>query len=92
MSISTFSPVLTLIFAVALLWILMDLHYQDLTSFERKWFPASILLLSIFVQVLYSHIGGATFAKTILFTLHLPVLLIYRPRCLGTPHHREVCL
>lgn len=78
MSISTFSPVLTLIFAVTLLWILMDLHYQDLTSFERKWFPASILLLSIFVHFLYSRIGGATFAKTILFTMHLPVLLIYR--------------
>ena len=78
MSISTFSPVLTLLFAVSLLWILMDLHYQDLTSFERKWFPASILLLSIFVHFLCLHMGGPAFSKTILFTLHLPVLLIYR--------------
>ena len=78
MSISTYSPVLTLFFAVSLLWILMDLHYQELTSFERKWFPASILLLSIFVHVLHSHMGGPAFSKSILFTLHLPVLLIYR--------------
>ena len=78
MSISTYSPVLTLFFAVSLLWILMDLHYQELTSFERKWFPASILLLAIFVHVLYSRMGGPAFSKSILFTLHLPVLLIYR--------------
>ena len=78
MSISTYSPVLTLFFAVSLLWILMDLHYQELTSFERKWFPASILLLAIFVDVLYSRMGGPAFSKSILFTLHLPVLLIYR--------------
>ena len=78
MSINTYSPVLTLFFAVSLLWILMDLHYQELSSFERKWFPASILLLAIFVHVLYSRMGGPAFSKSILF------ILMFTGACAGS--------
>ena len=78
MSISTISPAFVLLFAIALLWILMDLHIQDLTSSQKKWFPAVILLLAILNHLLKLQIGGVAYGKTILFSLHLPVFVIYR--------------
>ena len=68
MSISTISPAFVLLFAIALLWILMDLHLQDLTSSQKKWFPAAILLLAILNHLLKLQIGGVAYGKTILFS------------------------
>jgi len=78
LNISTISPALILLFAIALLWILMDLRFQDMTAFQKKWFPALVILLSIFNHLLKMQLGSVAYGKTIFFTLHLPVFLIYR--------------
>jgi len=78
MNISTISPALVLLFASTLLWILMDLRIEDMSSFQKKWFPALILLLAVLNHLLKMQLGSIDYGKTIFFTLHLPVFFIYR--------------
>ena len=48
MSISTFSSAMALLFVAALLWILMDVHFYDLSKKQQWAVPVIILLLAIF--------------------------------------------
>lgn len=52
MSLTTFSPALLLLFVWALLWIMMDIHFRDLTKVQRWLVPLVILALAVFNHVL----------------------------------------
>ena len=48
MSLTTFSPALLLLFVWALLWIMMDIHFRDLTKVQRWLVPLVIMALAVF--------------------------------------------
>ena len=77
MNIATYSPALALFFAVALLWILMDVRYQTLTNKQKWMIPLLILALGIGNHVLRSQIGSAMYGRLIFLTLHLPVFFLF---------------
>ena len=78
MNIATYSPGLALLFVWALLWILMDIHYQNLTRTQRWLVPLLFLLQALANHLLRMCLGSPIYSKTILLTLHLPVFLIFR--------------
>ena len=57
MSLTTFSPALLLLFVWALLWIMMDIHFRDLTKVQRWLVPLVILALAVFNHVLRERCG-----------------------------------
>lgn len=77
MNIATFSPALVLLFICALLWILMDIHFQDLTKTQKWLVPLLILLLGVFNHILRLNLGAAAYGKLIFLTMHLPYFLIF---------------
>ena len=77
MNIATFSPALVLLFVWALLWVLMDVHFRELTRVQKWLTPLLILLLAAFNHVLRLQIGAAALWKIIPLTMHLPFFLIF---------------
>ena len=77
MNLTTYSPILVLIFVWILLWILMDIHFQTLTRGQKWLVPLLILFLALFNHILRNQIGAAAYVKGILFTMHLPFFLIF---------------
>lgn len=77
MNIATFSPALVLLFVCALLWILMDIHFRELTRFQKWLIPLVILLLAVFNHVLRLELGAATYGSLIILTMHLPYFLLF---------------
>ena len=77
MNIATFSPALVLLFVCALLWILMDVHFRDLTRTQKWLVPVLILLLAVFNHLLRLHLGAAAYGKLLLLTMHLPYFLLF---------------
>lgn len=77
MSIATYSPALALLFACALLWILMDVRFHDLSPLQKWLVPLVILLLAVFNHLLRLRIGENIYGKLILITLHVPTFLIF---------------
>lgn len=77
LSITVYSPALTLLFVWALLWIMMDIHFRDLTRLQRWLVPVLIVLLAAGNDILRSCIGSAAYARTIAFTMHLPFFLLF---------------
>ena len=49
MNMTTYSPALVLLFVWALLWILMDVHFRDLTRVQ-KWLTLLLILLLLLRQ------------------------------------------
>lgn len=85
MHIITYSPALALLFVWALLWILMDIHFRELTRMQKFLVPLLILLLAVFNHILRLQVGSAAYGKMIPLTMHLPFFLIflYITRCGG---------
>ena len=83
MQIAVFSPALVLLFVWALLWILMDIHFRDLSPVRRWLVPLLILLLALTNQVLRSRLGAEFSWNHMWLTMHLPFFLIflYAVRC-----------
>lgn len=77
MNIVTYSPALALLFVWALLWILMDIRFRDLTRMQKFLIPTLILLLAAFNHILRTQVGSAVFGKMIPLTMHLPFFLIF---------------
>ena len=77
MNIATFSPALTLLFVCALLWILMDVHFRDLTTTQKWLVPLLILLLAVLNHIIRQNLGAAVYGKLIFLTMHLPYFLIF---------------
>ncbi len=77
MSIATYSPALTLLFAWALLWILMDLHYARLTPVQKWMAPLLLCILAAGNHILRLKIGAPAYGKIILLTMHLPTFLVF---------------
>ena len=77
MNLMTFSPALTLLYVCALLWILMDIHFRDLTKTQKWLVPLLILLLGVFNHVLRLEIGPIAHSKMIFLTMHLPYFLLF---------------
>ena len=77
MNMTTYSPALVLLFVWALLWILMDIHFRDLTRVQKWLTPLLILLLSVLSHVLRQQVGAAVYEKMIPLTMHLPFFLIF---------------
>ena len=77
MNMTTYSPALVLLFVWALLWILMDVHFRDLTRVQKWLTPLLILLLSVLNHVLRQQAGAAVYEKMIPLTMHLPFFLIF---------------
>lgn len=83
MNISTYSPALVLLFVLALLWILMDVHFRALTRVQKWLVPLSTTFLVVLNQILRQQIGAAALTKIIPLTMHLPFffLFLYITRC-----------
>ena len=76
-SITVYSPALTLLFVWALLWMMMDIHFRDLTPVQKWLVPLLILLLAVGNDALRAYLGSAAYARTIMMTMHLPFYLIF---------------
>ena len=83
MNLMTFSPALTLLYVCALLWILMDIRFRELTPAQKWLFPLVVLLLCVFNHVLRLHIGPIAHSKIFILTMHLPyfLLFLYLTKC-----------
>ena len=83
MNIETYSPALVLLFAFALLCIMMDIHIKNLTSIQKWAVPIFVLALAVFNHMLRVRIGSPAYGKTITFTMHIPffLLFLYLTRC-----------
>ena len=77
MSLTTFSPALLLLFVWALLWIMMDIHFRDLTKVQRWLVPLVILALAVFNHVLRERMGTEYFSHAMWLTMHLPFFLLF---------------
>ena len=77
MNIVTYSPALVLLFVWALLWILMDIRFRNLTRMQKFLIPTLILLLAAFNHILRIQVGSVVFGKMIPLTMHLPFFLIF---------------
>ncbi len=77
MNISTFSPALALLFVCALLWILMDIHFYNLTKVQKWLIPLLVLILAVFNHILRLHLGSAVYGNLIILTMHLPYFLLF---------------
>lgn len=77
MNIVTYSPVLVLLFVGALLWILMDVHYFDLTPKQRWLVPLAFLFLVAVNQILRMRLGMPDYGNLIFFTMHVPYFLLF---------------
>lgn len=77
MHIVTYSPALTLLFVWVLLWILMDIHFRELTRIQKFLVPILILSLAVFNHILRLQVGLSVHLKMIPLTMHLPFFLIF---------------
>ncbi|MDE6421690.1 MAG: GHKL domain-containing protein [Lachnospiraceae bacterium] len=77
------SPAMLMLFVGALLWMIMDIHFEDLTP-ARKWVaPLAILFLMVFNEALRAQLGMTTVRKVFLLTMQLPyfLLFLYLTKC-----------
>lgn len=77
------SPAMLMLFVGALLFMIMDIHFEDLTP-ARKWVaPLAILFLMVFNEALRAQLGMATVRKVFLLTMQLPyfLLFLYLTKC-----------
>ena len=83
MNLTTFSPALTLLYIGALLWILMDIHFRDLTKTQKWLVPLLVLLLGVFNHVLRLQIGLVAHSRIFVLTMQLPyfLLFLYLTKC-----------
>ena len=83
MSLETYSPALALLFAFALICIMMDIRIRNLTPIQKWAVPIFVVALAVFNHVLRVKIGVPAFSKTITFTMHIPffLLFLYLTRC-----------
>ena len=83
MPVTTYSPGLVLLFVWALLWILMDVHFANLTPLQKWLVPVLILSLALFNHWLRLRLGSPLYGRVIPLTMHLPFFLIflYITRC-----------
>lgn len=77
MNITTYSPALVLLFVAALLWILMDVHFRELTPVQKWLVPLLIVVLAVFNHILRSWMGSAAYGSMIFLTMHVPFILIF---------------
>ena len=78
MNIASYSPALTLLFAWALLWILMNVQWYTLSDTQKRVLPLCLILLLLITQVIRTYFGTSISAKLIFFTMHLPTFLVFR--------------
>lgn len=78
MGFTTFSPGLVLIFVWVMLWMIMDLHFSQLTPRQKWLVPLLILSLAGLNHLLRQQLGRPAYLKTIIFTMHLPFFLIFK--------------
>lgn len=77
MNMATYSTIITLLYAWALLWMTMDVHFRDLTP-AQKWMAPSLLLLLAAVNQTIGILGGrGMLSKLLPLTMHLPVFLFF---------------
>lgn len=77
------SPAVLLLFVGALLWIIMDIHFQELTLVQKWLAPLTILFLAVFNETLRALFGIDTMRKMFLLTMQLPyfLLFLYLTKC-----------
>lgn len=83
MNLATYSPVMILLYVFALLWITMDLHFQDLTPVQRRLVPLLVVLLSAVNQMIRTFASVGLLGRLIPLTMHLPyfLLFLYLTKC-----------
>ena len=77
MNISSYSPVLTLLYVFALLWILMGIDPKSFSKTQRWLVPLLMVLLCAANQFLRELFGHAMFGKLLLFCMHLPTFFLF---------------
>ena len=77
MNISSYSPVLTLLYVFALLWILMGIDPKSFSKTQRWLVPLLMVLLCAANQLLRALFGHAVFGKLLLFCMHLPTFFLF---------------
>lgn len=78
MSIGTYSPALTLVFAWVLIWILMGVQWKQLSDAQKYLTVLGILFLAVANQVLRLQLGSSVYSKWIAVTMHLPTFFVFR--------------
>ena len=83
MNMETYSTIVTLLYAWALLWMTMDVHFRSLTPVQKWMAPSLLALLAVVNQTIRILGGSATLSKLLPLTMHLPVFLffLYVTRC-----------
>lgn len=77
MSIATYSPGLTLVFAWAILWSLMDLHVRELTR-RQKWIMTALTVVMVLLnELVRDWLGTEVAGRMIWLTMHLPTFFIF---------------
>ena len=77
MNVATFSPGMVVLYVAALLWILMDIHFLELSRIQKWVIPTLIVLIAILNHVLRSRLGAEAYGPLILFTMHIPFFFIF---------------
>ena len=83
MNLTTYSPALVLLFVWAMLWMMMDIRWQELTPRQRCLAPMVIVTLAVFNHLLRAQVGSLYASRYMWLTMHLPfyLLFLYLTRC-----------
>lgn len=77
MSSATYSPALIMLYAWALLWMTLDMHFRDLTPAQKWWVPLLAVSLAVGNHLLREFGGRYMLGQLIPLTMHLPVFLLF---------------
>ena len=77
MNIATFSPGLVVLYVAVFLWILMDVHWEELSRIQKRVIPALIIFIAVLNHVLRLRLGAETYSPLIFFTMHIPFFFIF---------------
>ena len=83
MNVATASPAFALLFVFALLWILMGVRFEELSTKQKTVVFSAIILLAAGNHILREILGLVSYSKLLALTMHLPVFLLflYLTRC-----------
>lgn len=77
MNMESYSPVIPLLYACALLWMIMGVRFRDLTAPQKWLVPLLIISLAVVNQAVRVYGGCAMVGRLLPLTMHLPVFLLY---------------
>ena len=77
MNVTTYSPVLTLLYVFALLWLLMGVDIKSIGRAQRWLILSAIMVLCVANHLIRELIGYATYSKLLFVCMHLPTFFLF---------------